>query len=46
MAGNNNYFVRPINQLIEKMEAQGVEVPAPVDEAELAVQDPSEDPVS
>ena len=46
MAGNTNYFVRPMKQLVEALEARGVEVPAPVDEAESAAKYPSEEPVS
>ena len=46
MAGNNNYFVRPMKQLVEALAAKGVEVPAPGDEADLAAKYPSEEPVS
>ena len=35
-----------MKQLAEALEARGVEVPAPVDEAELAAKYPSEEPVS
>ena len=46
MAGNNNYFVRPMKQLMEAMEAGKVQMPAPGDEAESAAQSPIEEPVS
>ena len=45
-ASNKDYFVKPNNESIEELEAKGVQVPAPLTEAESAIEYPSREPVS
>ena len=39
----NDYFVKPSDELSEELKAKGVEVPAPLHEAELAIRYPSKE---
>ena len=38
--------MKPNNELIEELEAKGVQVPAPLNDADLAIEYPSKEPVS